>query len=197
VVRPSKTNLRLQVILIFYSPKRVKAAFWSQSLITYSLLLTCGVSLIQGGLTRYHAIILISIVCSPVNVYFTGYSIRAFWGSHRLDAVLGKQQYIRRAMVFFSVAVWIAILVYSYLPQRYTNFAQTTCRWASIAEAFFLGAPFVFVFAMAASGRAGIVIAFLAPPIIVIFAWIFAIFRKRKEIWPPGKPYRPRFGKVW
>jgi len=184
-------------VLIFYAPKRVKDAFWSQSLITYSLLLTCGVSLIQGSLTRYHAIILISIVCSPVNVYFTGYSIRAFWSSHRLDAVLGKKQHIRRAMVFFSVAVWIAILVYAYLPQRYTKFSQDTCRGGSIAEAVFLGAPFVFIWAMATNGFVGIATALLAPPIIVIVAWIFAIFWKRKEIWPPGERYRPRFGKVW
>lgn len=184
-------------MLIFYSPKRVKAAFWSQSLITYSLLLTCLVSLLRGELTRYHSIILISIVFSPVNVYFTGYSIRAIWSSHRLDAALGKEQFIRRGLVFVSVAVWTIILIYSYLPQRYTTFSQDACRSASVAEVYFIGAPFVFAWALASGGNPGFAIAFIAPPLLVIIAWIFAIFRKRKEIWPPGEPYRPRFGKVW
>ncbi|KAF9781383.1 hypothetical protein BJ322DRAFT_1112078 [Thelephora terrestris] len=186
-------------ILIFYSSKRVKAAFWSQALITYSLLITCGVSLLRGELTRYHSIILISLVCSPVNVYFAGYSIRAFWSTHRLEPVLGKKQYGRRAMVFLSVAVWVAILVYAYLPQSHTKFAQDTCRGSSAAEAVFLLAPIVIVIAAASQGPTGIFLAFLflLVPILIVVSWTIAIVRKRKEIWPPGEPYRPKFGKVW
>lgn len=187
----------LQAILIFYSPGRVKAAFWSQSLITYSLLITCTTSLFQGSLTRFHAIILVSLVCSPVNVYFAGYSIRAFWSSHRLDAALGKKQYARRAMVLFSVGVWIAILIYAYLPDNRAKFAQDSCRGSTIAEGIFLGAPFVFAWALAATGSAGVLVLFLMIPILVVVAWIAVIIRRRKEIWPPGEPYRPRFGKVW
>ena len=188
-------TLRLQAILITYPRDRVKAAFWSQSLITYSLLLTCATSLLQGNLTRFHAVILISLVCSPINVYFTGYSIRAFWSSHRLDATLGKKQYFRRAMVFFSVAVWFAILVYAYIP--HAKFAQDSCRGSSVAESFFLGAPFIFAWDLAMRGKVGVLVLFLATPILVIVAWVFAIIRKRKEIWPPGKARRLRFGKVW
>ena len=193
----NQTNLRLQAVLIFYSPNRVKAAFWSQSLITYSLLITCATSLFQGSLSRFHAIILVSIVCSPVNVYFTGYSIRAFWSSHRLDAALGKKEYARRAMVLLSVVIWIAILVYAYLPDKYSKFAQDSCRGSTIAEGVFLGAPFIFAWALAVTGSAGVLVAFLMIPILVVVAWIAVIIRRRKEIWPPGKPYRPRFGKVW
>ena len=188
-------TLRLQALLIFYSPNRVKAAFWSQSLITYSLLITCATSLLQGSLTRFHAVILVSLVCSPVNVYFTGYSIRAFWTSHRLDAALGKKQYARRAMVLFSVVVWIAILAYAYFP--HAKFAQDSCRGSSVAESFFLGAPFIFALALAVGGAVGVLVLFLATPTLVIVAWVFAIIRRRKEIWPPGEPYRPRFGRVW
>jgi hypothetical protein len=144
-------------------------------------------------------VILISIVCSPVNVYFSGYSIRAFWSSHRLDAALGKKQYARRAMVFFSMFVWFAILIYAYLPQKYTKFAQDTCRGSSVAEVVFLAAPFIFAWALAEAGPAGIFVLFLflLIPIILVVAWIVAIVRRRKEIWPPGEPWRPRFGKVW
>ena len=176
---------------------RVKAAFWSQSLITYSLLITCVTSLFQGSLTRFHAIILVSLVCSPVNVYFAGYSIRAFWSSHRLDAALGKKQYARRAMVLLSVGIWIAILVYAYLPDDRAKFSQDSCRGSTIAEGVFLGAPFIFAYALAATGAAGVLVLFLTIPILVILAWVIVIVRRKKEIWPPGEPYRPRFGKVW
>lgn len=198
-VKFSGIDTLLPAILIFYSPHRVKAAFWSQALITYSLLITCGISLVRGELTRYHSIILISIVCSPVNVYFAGYSIRAFWSTHRLEAVLGKKQYGRRIMVFLSVAVWIAILVYAYLPQGHTKFSQDTCRGSSLAELVFLLAPIVAAVGLALNGAAGIFVLFmvLAIPIFIVIAWIVAIIRRRKEIWPPGKPYRPRFAKVW
>ena len=177
----------------------MKAAFWSQTLITYSLLITCATSLLQGNLTRFHSIILISIVCSPVNVYFSGYSIRAFWSSHRLDPVLGKKQYARRGLVFLSIGIWTAILVYAYLPQNHTKFAQDTCRGSSIAEGVFLGAPIIAAVALAIAGPTGIFVLFLSLliPVLAAVAWVVAIIRRRKEIWPPGEPWRPRFGKVW
>jgi len=38
----------------------------------------------------------------------------------------------------------------------------------------------------------------LAVPLsLMIVAWAAAIILKRREIWPPGQPYRPRFIKVW
>jgi len=184
---------------MFYSSRRVKEAFWSQSLITYSLLITCSISLLRGDLTRFHSMIVVSIVCSPANVYFAGYSIRAFWSSHRLDAVLGKKQVARRAMVFFSVAIWTAILIYAYLPPERTKFSQDTCRMMSNAEGAFLLLPIVLVISLAEQGPVGVLYFFmlLAAPILIAVAWAVAITRRRKEIWPPGEPYRPRFGKVW
>lgn len=101
-------------------------------------------------------------------------------------------------MVFFSVGVWIAILVYAYLPHHLTKFSQDACRKTSVAEVFFLGAPFIFVWAAATTpGAAGIFVLLIIAPVLVIAAWVFAIIYKRKEIWPPGERYRPRFGKVW
>ena len=186
-------------ILIFYSPKRVRKAYWSQILISYSLLLTCGISIYRKDLTRLHSIVLISIVCSPVNVYFAGYAIRAFWSIHRLDAVLGKEQYLRRGLVGTSVLFWVGILIYTYLPHKHPRFAQDSCRGTTLAENFFLGTPFVIAWALMQEGGAGILVllVFLAVPILVALSWIFAIVRKRNAIWPPGEPLKPRFGRVW
>ena len=136
--------LRLPAILVLYSPKRIEAAFWSQILLTYSLLFSCGISLIRGELTQFHSVALITIVSSPVNVYFASCSIRAFWGTHRLDAVLGKKQYIQRALVVFSSLIWIAIFVYTYLPKRCTKFAQASCQWYSSMGFFSLGLFFMY-----------------------------------------------------
>ena len=99
--------------------------------------------------------------------------------------------------MLLSVVIWIAILVYAYLPDKYSKFAQDSCRGSTIAEGVFLGAPFIFAWALAVTGSAGVLVAFLMIPILVVVAWIAVIIRRRKEIWPPGKPYRPRFGKVW
>lgn len=186
-------------ILIFYSSKRVRTAYWSQILISYSLLLTCGISIYRKDLTRLHSIVLVSIVCSPVNVYFTGYAVRAFWSTHRLDAVLGRGQSLRRGLVGISVLFWVGILIYTYLPHKHPRFAQDSCRGTTLAENFFLGTPFVIAWALMQEGGAGVLVllVFLAIPIIVALSWIFAILRKRHDIWPPGAPLRPRFGRVW
>ena len=193
--------LRLSAILVFYSPDRVKDVFWTQTLITYSLFVTGGIYLIREELTRFHSIVIISIVCSPVNIYFTGYSIRAFWGPHRLDAVLGKKQHFQRLIVFVSVAIWFANLVHAYLPQRYTKFSQDSCRGTSVAEAFFLGAPFVYAqqWAFGDGTTSGVFVwyIFIGIPAVIAFIWLHIIFKRRREIWTPGQPYRPRFGKVW
>ena len=100
-------------------------------------------------------------------------------------------------MVFFAVSIWTSILVYAYLPQRYTKFSQDSCRWYSAAEEFFLGAPFVWAYSLVYFGGRVTLFLFLLIPTFIIAAWAVAIIRRRKEIWPPDQPWRPRFGKVW
>ena len=103
----------LLAILIFHAPERVEDAFYYQISTVYTLLITCSVSLFQENITRFHASVATFIASSPVSVYFLVYSVRAFWGEHRLDAVLGKKKYINRGMVFFAAAIWISIVVYT------------------------------------------------------------------------------------
>ncbi|KAF9781543.1 hypothetical protein BJ322DRAFT_1022954 [Thelephora terrestris] len=191
--------VRIATIIIFYAPDRIKEAFWSQVLLTYSLLLTCGLSLLKHQLTRFHSIVLLCIVCSPGNVYFVGYAIRAFWGTHRLDGVLGRKRYVRRAMVFFALTVWIAILIHAYLPLQDTKFVQQSCSGATIVEAFFLWSPFVLAWDSAKGGSEGILFLFtlLAIPILVTFAWFVAIIRRRREIWDSNRSFCAGLGEIW
>jgi len=193
--RPLTSSL---AVLIFYSPKRVQEAFYSQILTIYSLLLTCLVSLVRGDLTRFHALVVLALVLSPITVYFVAYSIRSFWsGHHRLESLLGRTRYLRRFLVLLAGASWIAILIYAYLPNNEKRFAQASCKGRSVMDAFYLIVPFLYIWAFADAGVAYPAVLFTLPFLIMIAAWIIAILRRKKEIWPPGEPYRPRFIKVW
>ena len=185
-------------ILIFYSPKRVQEAFFSQILTVYSLLLTCIIAIIRSDLTRFHAFVVLALVLSPVTVYFVAYSIRSFWSTkHRLDNLLGRSNYLRRALVLAAAVAWLAIFIFAYLPNANERFSQASCKGRSVMESFYLIVPFIYMQAFVELGIAFPVVLFVLPIVLLIIAWIVAIFLRRKEIWPPGEPYRPRFLKVW
>lgn len=185
-------------VLIFYSPRRVQEAFYSQILTIYSLLLTCLVSVVRGDLTRFHALVVLALVLSPITVYFVAYSIRSFWSDHhRLESLLGRTRYLRRFLVLLAGAAWVAILIFSYLPNSDKRFAQPSCKGRSVMEGFYLIVPFLYIWAFAQVGVAYPAVLFTLPFLVMIAAWTIAILRRKKEIWPPGEPYRPRFIKVW
>jgi len=185
-------------VLIFYSPRRVQEAFYSQILTVYSLLLTCLVALVRGELTRFHALVVLALVLSPITVYFVAYSIRSFWSdNHRLESLLGRTRYLRRFLVLLAGASWVAILIYAYLPSNGERFAQASCKGRSVMDAFYLIVPFLYIWAFAHAGVAYPAVLFTLPFLVMIAAWTVAILRRKKEIWPPGEPYRPRFIKVW
>jgi hypothetical protein len=170
-------------ILIFNAPKRTKDAFYYQMSNVYAILITCSVSLFQPNITRLHATIAIFIASSPVSIYLLVYSIRGFWGEHRLDVVLGKRNYLNRGLVFLAAGIWIAIVVYTSLNSTKGRFAQASCITLTAQEMFALQGTLV------------------VPPIgvaaIAALSWAFSVVLARKEIWPPGERYRPKFITVW
>jgi len=176
----------------------VQEAFWSQILTVYSLLLTCLVSLFRGDLTRFHALVVLALVLSPITVYFVAYSIRSFWsGQHRLEGLLGRTRYLRRIIVLLAGATWMGIFIYAYLPNNGERFAQASCKGRSVMDAFYLIVPFLYMAAFISLGIAYPVVLFVLPFVLVIVAWIIAILLRKDEIWPPGEPHRRRFVKVW
>ena len=170
-------------ILIFHAPKRVEDAFYYQMSTVYAILITCSVSLIQRNITRFHATIAACIASSPVSIYFLVYSIRAFWGEHRLDAVLGKKKYLNRGLVFLAAGIWISIVVYTSPGLAQGRFTQGSCTTVTAQEMF--GTEGLI-------NPAAVIIAALA-----VLSWPVSIVLARKEIWPPGERYRPRFVAVW
>ena len=181
-------------ILIFHAPKRVKEAFYYQMSTVYALLITCSVSLFQQNITRFHATIAIFIASSPVSIYFLVYSIRAFWGEHRLDAVLGKKEYLNRGLVFFAVGIWISIVVYTSLKLTQNRFSQGSCSTATVQGVFVL-------VALNPRGLPGLEWIPMNPwfsfAIIAAFSWLVSIVLARKEIWPPGERYRLKVVTIW
>jgi len=159
----------------------------------YALLITCTVSLFQKNITRFHATVAISIALSPVSFYFLLYSIKSFWGEHRLDAILGKKKNLNRGLVFFAIATWIAIVVYTSLGSTENNFTQKSCLSGTVQEVSIQG--------VLNPEKIGLFWFFLNPGIILgiiaAFSWFVAIVLARKEIWPPGERYRPKFVTVW
>ena len=148
----------------------------------YALLITCSVSLIQANITRLHATVATFIALSPVSFYFLVYSIRAFWGSHRLDEVLGRKSYLNRGLVFLAAGIWTTIVVYTSLDSTEDRFAQGSCKILTTQEMLALRGlygPTIFIAAVA------------------VLSWVISIVLARKEIWPPGERYRPKFATVW
>ncbi|KAF9782943.1 hypothetical protein BJ322DRAFT_1073515 [Thelephora terrestris] len=171
------------IVLMFHAPKRVKDVFYYQISNVYAILVTCSISLFQTNISRLHATIATFTASSPVSVYFLFYSIRAFWGEHRLSTVLGKQNHLNRGLVFFALGIWIAIVVYTSLASGSTRsrFAQESCKTITTQEVFlsrgFNGAPYI--------------IAAMAAP-----SWLVSVVLARREIWPRGEGYRPKFTTV-
>ena len=177
----------------------MQEAFWSQILTIYSLLLTCLVSTIRGDLTRFHALVVLALVLSPITIYFVAYAIRSFWsGQHRLESLLGRTRYLRRFIVLLAGAAWLGIFIYAYLPKGVDHFAQASCKGRSVMEFFYIVVPFVYLWDRTANEHLAYpLVLFLIPMLSMIAAWVIAIYLRKREIWPPGQPYRPRFIKVW
>ncbi|KAF9788064.1 hypothetical protein BJ322DRAFT_1046832 [Thelephora terrestris] len=183
-------------LLVFYSPDDVKDAFWSQVLTIYSLILTAGIAIVLGELTKFHAVTVSVIVASPLTIYFVVYSIRASWGGiHRLENVLGRKHLFRRLFILLAAAIWIAFTIYPYLQRNASHFAQTSCRTQPLLLSFFLLTPIsVGIMERHRFPWLGPVIA--GPFLLIVLAWVIAIIRKRRIIWPSREPYRFNFWKT-
>jgi hypothetical protein len=178
---------------IFYSPKKVKDAFWSQILTIYSLLLTACLSIFRGDLTKFHALTVSVIVASPLTIYLVVYSIRAIWGGkHRLENVLGQGQSFERFFVMFAAGVWSGLTIYTFLPQRAHRFAQSSCKPRHPVLSFFLITPTP----VKGDRKPWLGLAVATPLFLLVLAWVTAILLKRRIIWPQGEPYRFNFWKV-
>jgi len=164
----------------------------------YSLLLTAGISIFRHELTKFHAIIVSVIVASPLTIYLTIYTVCTILGGqvHRLENILGQGNLFRRLLVLSAAAIWIALTIYSFLPQHISHFSQESCRARPLVLNFFLITPITTIL-VEWHNKPWLRVAIPIPLFLTILAWVAVILRKRRVIWPPGETYRVKFWEVW
>ena len=102
----------------------------------------------------------------------------------------------RRLLVLIAAAVWVALSIYSFLPQHISHFSQESCQARPLVLNFFLITPITATL-MEWHNRPWVRVAIPTPLFLTVLAWITVILRKRRVIWPPGEPYRVKFWEVW
>ena len=186
-------------LLVFYSPNDAVTSFWSQVLSGFSLLIACAVSSAKGNLTRFHASIVVILTGSPLFFYLCIYSAISFkWRKHRMNGLVGDGQWFRRLVMIISGAFWICMFVIILLPDtdQRIKFSQASCVANNAIVRFLYILPFPLVETAWTNERGVLLFAILVVAFVVI-GWIVGIWLQREKIWPSGKGWTPRPGKVW
>jgi hypothetical protein len=204
-------------ILIFYSKDHdgIREAYWSQVLTLYSILVAAAVAISQENLTKFHGLIAIELVASPLTLYMAVYGewirwrlralllmsslvVRSFFGHrHRLDHLMGKGHFTQRFVALGTVAIWVAFLVYLLLPSHLQQFSQPSCEAESKLIRYTFLLP-VMLFVEAVFYNILSLIIAVAPLVIVTSCWIIAIYHRRHQLWyRTGARKRPGFWDVW
>ncbi|KAI0080981.1 hypothetical protein K474DRAFT_1657161 [Panus rudis PR-1116 ss-1] len=186
------TNICLS-ILIFYSPGSATEAFWSQVITIYSFLLTCILSIKLKTITRYHALLAVTLGFSPLSLFLVIYAIISFfYKKHRLNMLIGDKHNTNRFLLILAGVMWLGALIYSIMPAHYHHFAQYSCEEVEGPKGIILLAPFI----LARTGPFfGVLIAL--PMVLVSVSWVVALLLQRKTIWPPGQKFSPHFARAW
>jgi hypothetical protein len=116
------------MVLYAEEPQAITEAYWSQILTLYSILVAAVISIGQTQLTKFHAIIAIELVASPLTFYVAIYAIRSMFGhKHRLDHLLGRGKVHYRMLALGTVALLIGFFIYVMIPAHLQQFSQASC----------------------------------------------------------------------
>ena len=160
-------------------------------------MITCGISIFQTNLTRFHAAIAVVITGSPLSFYLFVYSVISFWyKKHRLNGIVGEGKLLPRALILIAGAIWISLLIYILVPTTISQFAQESCETQLIPLANYL---YIFPLRVISALKSVpyIFVAIVGTLVGISVSWIVAIVLQRQTIWPPGEPWTPRLGRTW
>ncbi|KAF7364918.1 hypothetical protein MVEN_00362300 [Mycena venus] len=184
----------ISAILVLYSPDDVQASFFSRLLNVYSLIIAAIISIANRNLTKPHTVVALGLAASPLSVYLIIYVIRSMIGNqNRLETVFGKGKWLNRGAVMTLLPVWLAVLVFSALPESTWNFQQSACDEVvdegHVISLFFK--PFLLLFVVFPESA---IIGFG----LFVIAWGTAIYLQRQEIWKKNKklPFQRMWRKV-
>ena len=164
----------------------------------YSLLITCAVAIFRTSLTRFHAAIATVTAGSPLNFYLFIYSIASFFvKKHRLWGIIGQGHIFARCITIVAGMLWTALLIYVFVPAHLTHYSQLSCE---IQHSVHFGNLFITpleVYQAAYQTLPWFAFVITFPIVATVFGWIVAIFRHRKDIWPPKERWSPQLRRVW
>ena len=163
----------------------------------YSLLISCAVAIFRTSLTRFHAAIATVTAGSPLNFYLFIYSIASFFvKKHRLWGIIGQGHIFARCITIVAGILWISLLVYVFAPAHLSQYSQRSCE----SQYDIVGNIYVIpleLFKIAFEHISWFAFLITFPITSTAFGWIVAIFRHRKDIWPPEERWSPQFRRVW
>ncbi|KIJ50523.1 hypothetical protein M422DRAFT_44325 [Sphaerobolus stellatus SS14] len=197
----------LTTIILYYNREAVTESFWTQLLTIYSFLITSIISMSKGELTRIHAVIATGLVGSPLSIYIFIYAIRSIWGGlgKRMEKVLGKGAITARILVILACGIWIFLIIFILVPDSNSKrFSQRACerdQFPLVFQGYFFLPLVIIKFFLDdkdTKSFGGVLVFVVVLPIaMMVFAWIIAIIRRRREIWPAGEPYSLKWHTVW
>lgn len=188
-------------IMLFFSdePDEVAEAYWSQILTLYSILVAAAISVFKTSLTKFHAIVAVELVASPLTFYLAIYAIRSFFNhEHRLDRLLGRGKLHYRMMAIGTLAVLVAFFIYILLPSHIQKFSQASCDAKSVLIKLNFFLPVIFFAALFTYGGLVPSVLVTLPFILIAFSWVATVYIRRHELWyKTGKRENPSFWSVW
>ncbi|KAJ7264452.1 hypothetical protein B0H12DRAFT_1217176 [Mycena haematopus] len=182
----------ISAILVLYSPEDVQASFFSQLLNIFSLVIAAIISIANRNLTKPHTIVALGLAASPLSLYLIIYVLRSIFGSqNRLETVFGRGMWVNRLAVLTLLPIWLAVLVFSALPDGTWHFQQSACDHVvdggHVISLFFK--PFLLLFVEFPVLSAIFVGVF-------ILVWGTGIYLQRQEIWKNRDKKFP-LGRIW
>jgi hypothetical protein len=187
--------------MVFYAeePQAITEAYWSQILTLYSILVAAVISIGQTQLTKFHAIIAIELVASPLTFYVAIYAIRSMFGhKHRLDHLLGRGKVHYRMLALGTVALLIGFFIYVMIPAHLQQFSQASCDAKSmLVKLSFLLPVILFAGVIIEGGLIGGIIVIL-PFALAVLSWVAGVYLRRHQLWySTGRRKNPSFWDVW
>jgi hypothetical protein len=174
-------------------------AYKSQFLTLLSILVAAGTSISQSSLTKFHAIIAIELVASPMMFYVVIYAIRSLFNHrHRLDHLFGHGRLLNRLIAVGTLLMWITLFIYVMLPSDLQQFSQASCDMKSAVVNLTFLAPFRISAAQFQAGGTVASFVIFVPFIAVISSWMSTIYLRREQLWNSAEKCKhPTFWSVW
>jgi uncharacterized membrane protein len=181
---------------MFYSDdhEEVKNAYWTQNLTMYSILIAALISVFQNDLTKYHAIMAIQIVGSPLMFYMTIYAVRSLLGhKHRMDKLMQTRKRAYCGFAIGTVVIWMACVIYTLSTVNRDKFSQPECHSEAKRMLFQIAFMLRGIKKLPVAGAA-----FITTTALTIVAFFVAIWIRRHELWyHTGSRKNPSVVFVW